>query len=114
MEGKGRPFGTSREYKRMAVGINGSRWVQGTGSERSNKPWWLEMGCKGEERGSDDTGFLAQAMRGLWHHSLRQRLQDTVASEFNGHTELKAPEETPNRVIGMVSGSAVQKHRKEH
>ena len=37
-----------------------------------------------------------------------------VASEFNGHTGLKAPEETPSRVIGMVSGSAVQKHRKEH
>ena len=34
--------------------------------------------------------------------------------EFNGHTGLKAPKETPSRVVGMVRGSAVQKHRKEH
>lgn len=48
MEGKGRPFRTSREYKRMAVWMNGSRWVQGTGSERSNKPWKWDVKEKKE------------------------------------------------------------------
>ena len=58
------------------MGMKRGRWVQGTGTGRSNKPWWQNVGHKEEERGSDDAGFLAQVTCGVWSHLLRQRSQD--------------------------------------